>query len=277
MNKPLFPKNYYPINITPDIKAICEPLKLYGITFCAYIRCYDNGSMYLLNTWNEFVFYHFQKQYRLAPYISENMLADSFFYLALAENTDAGYNKQSDDIANMFKFINPLYLIDRYKGYVDIMIYVGNVDNPELINSYMNNMDILKSFKTCFRNKAAKIMQKADNHRMILPDHMRLNFKGITQKDEATNAIDFIKEKAGAINQILQLHYKTKLTVRELQTLNYLLKGRTAFETAQILHISPKTVEFYIDSVKLKLNCLNKADLFDKIWNTNLINVISQI
>ncbi len=45
------------------------------------------------------------------------------------------------------------------------------------------------------------------------------------------------------------------LTQRELQVLSYLIRGKSASETGEIIHLSQRTVEFYLNSVKSKLNC----------------------
>ena len=121
------------------------------------------------------------------------------------------------------------------------------------------------------------MIQKADKNRIIIPNHMRLNFTSLLASDETTNNLKLLKERATSINELLQLHLNTKLSIRELQSIGYLLKGRTALETSQALNISPKTVEYYIDSAKTKLNCLTRADIFDRILEYKLINIITSI
>jgi steroid delta-isomerase-like uncharacterized protein len=52
------------------------------------------------------------------------------------------------------------------------------------------------------------------------------------------------------------------LTKRERECLECLLRGKTAKETATILGLSPRTVESYIETIKRKLKCSNKGELF---------------
>lgn len=51
------------------------------------------------------------------------------------------------------------------------------------------------------------------------------------------------------------------LSQRELECLFLLLRGRTVKQTAEMLGLSKRTAESYIDNIKSKLGCLNKAEL----------------
>jgi len=59
----------------------------------------------------------------------------------------------------------------------------------------------------------------------------------------------------------------TKLSERENVCMQYLCIGLTIKEIARKLQISPRTVECYIDRVKEKLNCHNKATLIAHYLN----------
>jgi DNA-binding CsgD family transcriptional regulator len=64
------------------------------------------------------------------------------------------------------------------------------------------------------------------------------------------------------------------LTKREMECFLCLLKGRTFKEIADELNISPRTVEHYAKSLRLKLNCLSKSELFDKGIEFGLVGCI---
>lgn len=55
------------------------------------------------------------------------------------------------------------------------------------------------------------------------------------------------------------------LSRREKQCAYYLLKGYSAKQTAEILHLSPRTVEDYINSLKHKYACKSKLQLIQII------------
>ena len=56
------------------------------------------------------------------------------------------------------------------------------------------------------------------------------------------------------------------LTQRELQVLSYLFRGKSARETGEVLHLSQRTIEYYLNSLKYKLNCKKKSELIEQIY-----------
>jgi DNA-binding CsgD family transcriptional regulator len=59
-----------------------------------------------------------------------------------------------------------------------------------------------------------------------------------------------------------KLYNKLKLlTNRERQCIEYLLIGKTAKETAKILNLSHRTIEYYFENIKNKLGGCQKRDL----------------
>ncbi len=56
-------------------------------------------------------------------------------------------------------------------------------------------------------------------------------------------------------------HNPIGLSTRELECLFLQLRGKTAKEIAEILKLSKRTVEYYIDNMKTKFGCFNKTEL----------------
>ncbi len=59
-------------------------------------------------------------------------------------------------------------------------------------------------------------------------------------------------------------------TPREVQCIIHLLDGKTLAETADLLDLSRRTVEYYVNNMKLKLGCHSKQELLKKIGGANL-------
>ncbi len=70
-------------------------------------------------------------------------------------------------------------------------------------------------------------------------------------------------------------HYLVKkidgLTKRQSQCLFYLLRGKSARKIAEILHISPRTVEYHIGKIKEYYNVSTHSDIIDIAFKKGLI------
>lgn len=61
-----------------------------------------------------------------------------------------------------------------------------------------------------------------------------------------------------------------ELTQRQSECLFFLIHGYTAKETAKLLSLSYRTIEKYLDTVKVKLQCGTKNELIDKSMDMGL-------
>ncbi|MDX1901289.1 MAG: LuxR C-terminal-related transcriptional regulator [Gammaproteobacteria bacterium] len=68
-----------------------------------------------------------------------------------------------------------------------------------------------------------------------------------------------------------QMNHKTQLTARQLDVLYYLVKGLTIKQIARTMTLSAKTVEHYLEIIREKLNCLNRAELITKAFQISAI------
>lgn len=60
------------------------------------------------------------------------------------------------------------------------------------------------------------------------------------------------------------------ITSREYDCVTQLQKGKTIKGIARLYDLSPRTVEFYIKNVKVKMSCTARDELLEKLSNINL-------
>lgn len=60
-------------------------------------------------------------------------------------------------------------------------------------------------------------------------------------------------------------------TNREAEVMVQLLQGKTLGAVANMLQLSPRTVEFYVKNMKAKLACRTKSDLIGKVFSSDFI------
>ena len=55
------------------------------------------------------------------------------------------------------------------------------------------------------------------------------------------------------------------LTEREKECVDHLILGKTIKETAKLMNLSPRTVEFYLKNIRKRLDCQTKGQLIEKV------------
>jgi DNA-binding CsgD family transcriptional regulator len=70
---------------------------------------------------------------------------------------------------------------------------------------------------------------------------------------------------------LVEIGSNEKLSQRQTDCLLYLVKGMAIKEIAKTLNLSPRTIEHYLDTIKIKLNCKNRAALIAKALRMKII------
>ncbi len=69
-------------------------------------------------------------------------------------------------------------------------------------------------------------------------------------------------------------YFDLSLPPRQSECLFFLLRGKSIKTIARILDLSPRTVESYIESIKIRLDCRTKAELIELAWQKGYMNII---
>ena len=89
-----------------------------------------------------------------------------------------------------------------------------------------------------------------------------------------TGEIEGIIGYSKRIDFLILNNTQVELSKRELDCLAAIFKGLSAKKIADNLQLSKRTVESYIENLKIKMNCNNKADMIKSILNNNLENAL---
>lgn len=63
-------------------------------------------------------------------------------------------------------------------------------------------------------------------------------------------------------------------TQREAECMLCFLMGRTIATTAEVLHLSPRTIEYYVKNMRNKLNCRTKSELIGLVLESDFVKNI---
>lgn len=252
------------------MQLICNSLtKPLGFDYFLYARYFDDGTLYTLTSDPQIYQYHFEHRYNLLPEINMGS-RNKINHFCLPDTSNDKYNQAIYDLKNIFNIICPFLMLEKYDGYTDIYFYShSDIDTAKCVNFYMNNIEFLEKFKFYFKDKAKKIIAKSNENKIIVPDSMRPNLKKQTNDSLLTDDI-----QCSSINPKKYFfengNKHVSLSPRELGILKYISRGYTNKEIAKTLALSPRTIETYQNTIRLKFKIKNKRDLITIFMNSGL-------
>ena len=289
-------KQHFSLTSCQEVRDICKPLfDNFGFTHFHFRRTFNDRSRAVLCTNPEWVKYFYDtKQYdhygiyeELKPN-GEITICDQLFN---SIHSDSTYSSMHYSVSGAMKNRKPSFVL--WQSLYDLPVFnfvfeeakyfnidhgITMTDNDEhscsfyqigttpekahLINFYLNNYDILRVFIKYFKDRGAHLIEQAEKNRILAND-------SITQPHFLEkNNIPFIENEKfdRFFKQIQYSAYRVEgLSSREMQLIQYLLKGYTAKQIANALQLSHRTVEFYIANIKTKLQCFTKAQLIQRL------------
>jgi DNA-binding CsgD family transcriptional regulator len=112
-----------------------------------------------------------------------------------------------------------------------------------------------------------RIAQEIENNRFIPLSEAESTIKPIEKK----NKTPFDQPKKYILENNQPNLY---LTFREAQCMAHMMLDCTMKETAQLLGLSPRTVEYYIKRIKTKIGCRTKESLIKEIQATGFAKTL---
>jgi len=233
-----------------DVAKIAKPLKELGIIYFDYTRNEHNGGRIWLANHPSPTEIYLRKKY----YLSGNMEASPTQYKPQIVFLDTLPQQHIyDDVLRPHNIDHSMQIINPHKDYCEFFGFATTKGNTKIINTYLTKIDVLKKFCAYFLEQAAPIIKLVEKNKVILPFHKK--------------KIDFIDhdDTNSALYNILA--NRKSLSRRQLQCTKLLLAGNSICEIATTLSLSPRTIEHYLNNLKIKLKCKNKTELIIKLTN----------
>lgn len=250
------------INYTDFMQKVSAPLfKYLPIGHFCYIEIHANGDFYALSTDRDLYEEYTRRSYTqrtpfhvllysiagmyLNDYYSYPLLSPYGDHNSLLKDFNLGHSCLMMECENgQYGKINKFYCFE------------GRVGDREINHLYINNLDIIKKFNKYFDRQLAAIRPSLIPQRVPVQLEMMYPFLQEQQGVEVTASRNqLLSALAGA-----QGHAPTP-TSREIEVIEWSLKGKTAEETATIMHISRRTVEKHFEKLKKKFGCYSKSQL----------------
>jgi DNA-binding CsgD family transcriptional regulator len=234
--------------VKTKVDEICKNfLATFGFNYFQYLRCYADGSASLLTNNTGPIEYF--GQVNNSPVIFSSFGKEH-------ENTHSYWFLWDEELPEFpvglararFNVHNGLTLVRRSKNYYD-MIAVGlpyEVANPG--GFYLNKFQAIEQFVKTFDHENKDLIQFINKNPIALPQPYRdINYQEICLTQGKIN----VAGKNG----------KTHITAQELACVRLLLQGASHKKIALDLEVSPRTVETYLQRVKLRTGFVSRAEL----------------
>lgn len=132
-------------------------------------------------------------------------------------------------------------------SWTDIFCFYSRKIPLDMDAKLLKNFCLLESFMLSFVDRFRKIIKEGENHRLMTPSIY-------LSCDETFSPGE--QKFSRSLSPQIEL-----LSTREKECIFYIAKGNTAAEVGQIMHLSRRTIETYLQSAKEKLCVKRTLDL----------------
>lgn len=251
----------YNLAINKRMVAVCKPLfENLGLTHFIYIQLLENGRLYLCND------IHWIERY----------LENEFFKdLKHEQQAIILQSKPRYAFWNAYKSDNVFSSIYDFGVWNGLIVYQGNEifsfgakkENTEIFNLYINNLRLIEHFILYFKNKMSDIICPTYyKDSIIVSNHRKL----IIPSEQPEEKYHTFMNQTALTKYLWNNNPNVSLSKKQAKCLFYLSNGRSAKEVGNLLQVSSRTVEKYIEIMKHKLDCGSTSKLIDLFLNSSI-------
>lgn len=256
------------------VKKCTRPLMHLGVACFYYVHIKNNGDYVLLTDCPHIDEYYFdQKLYVKDPYIRHPSNYQSGFFL-FEENQKEEFDQSLSYLVKNFQMTPLIGYCEKGKNAVEFYGFWGR---PQRTNSFMqvhlNYASLLKAFVNYFKEQCRSILQSNSVPYLSLGNLIGNDFisSGVCKtKNDYDKIYKYLKE-IGLGDEITKVE---ALSSREKECVKLLLKGKSAKESGTALGLSVRTIEHYLDNVKLKFKCQYKNEIFSAAEKLNELGLL---
>jgi DNA-binding CsgD family transcriptional regulator len=253
----------YIIEYSDKIKKVTRPLRdRLQVGYFTYHRIDRAGKYTVLldrPDWAEH--YVDEKFFLLDPFLRHPDMYKSGFSLIENHGDEEHRKRVLKDGKEIFNLDLGVMLIEKQDDSVEFFGFSANRASSCLDKVYLNHPWILKSFAAHFKKELKPILLQMEEEASPLIDLKGKDYytKELIHPDVDSKALlAYLKD----LGKGPQIFLAEQLSPREKQCIKLLLAGKTAKETAAILKLSHRTIEFYFENIKNKLSCSTKQEIF---------------
>lgn len=238
------------------IRKTTRPLRdHFGIGYFTYHKIDTQGNYTVLVDRPDWAEHYVSEQlYLNDPYLRHPSVYQSGITLFNAHGSEeykAAVTKAGKEMLGMD---TSSIIINKQASFVEFFGFAANSQTSSLNSLHLNSPHILHSFASHFKSQLSPILKKAVPGKLIDLKGNHFFYPELIQPN-LQNTLAFYQDLG------LIPHSASTLTSREKECLKRLTEDKSAKEIALALQLSHRTVEFYLENIKNKLDCTNKQEL----------------
>lgn len=245
------------LSLVNDFHRMATPIfEMIPIDHLSLRRFYVDGKFFYIATYQKWLEYYISNNYYKLPDFEKHFTKDKCSKFSLWDHWDREdkfFWKVIGNLAQNFNQGHGLTIIKLTSEYCDVYNMSVSCDKSYINNVYLNFLDNIDAFLTCFQVKVSPILRPliTDSYFRPLKSNLLIQSKKIISNadQKETNFLSHLN-----------------LSKREIQCLELLCKGMTMKMIANTLTISSRTVESHLNNLKYKLDLPYKSDLI-QFWN----------
>lgn len=252
-----------------DVAELCTPLaRTFHINHFNYRRTYTDGKRITLTNDPRWLEHYYEAGYNVTPTFEKERNESNSNRLTLwTELYDNDFFLNIFlDAKNNFNIDQGFTITEVSNDYIELYHFAGDSQFHQNTDYFVENLDLLQHFIRYFRDKGQPLIEEAKAHAAISP-----------------MTPEIITETRGFENHLLRDPQKYRLahkddkgelqvlTARETECLAYSIMQYPMREIANILRISPRTIECHLNALKLKLKCYTKKDVMVNAKNMPVV------
>ncbi|MBA2655496.1 MAG: helix-turn-helix domain-containing protein [Tatlockia sp.] len=261
------------IKSTHQISKITRPLnQAFGTQHFRYLKLYQDGSRILLTDNPDCVRFmygegHYKQMWfdgEFPQHLTNGWHIWDALRTEVCNNQITPLEKEINKLLNLY---HGLTFVSTSPQYHEIFTF----DSPF---ATINQVDkqLFRRFMFYFKEQASALLKTANNERLIVPHKPKLELT-VNNVNLKSAAIDeFLTNTEISRYYLGEKYNNAYLTRKEVSCIYWLLKGKTAEETAAIEGNTKKTVQCHLENIRNKLNCHKQTQIIPIILESGILD-----
>lgn len=254
------------------VTLICTPLfQNTCIKHFRYMRMYKNYKYLSIGTCLPYLEQYLQNLKEPGKVFEPDKIYSS--PSLLTTRSDLTYflwpNKYSEEVKD--PLFDLLYHFDIWNGftisrctddYVETWSFATSKNEESTTQFYINNLPLLDSFVMYFQERISDFIKEINDDKLaVFQTPFNLNCKINDVKPNLSDNLVPSNSLSEIFNPLNNNNKISSLSKRELECLYHIVRGHATKKVANIMGISPRTIEAHINSIKRKTKANYKTDL----------------